>query len=937
MTVPAPFTPFLKLVADELRRTYANDFSQLCIVFPNKRAALFFDEYLQTDTTCWAPRYCTITELFRSLSPLQPGNDIDMVCRIYEIYKRLSDTPESLDSFYGWGERLLGDFDEIDKSMADADRLLQNVTDYKDIDFGDYLTPEQRAAVERFFDLQTAGNGEGGVRETFRRMWQYLLPIYKELRAELQDEGLAYAGMLSRGVVEALQKGAGGLALRAKKYVFIGFNALERVEQKLFDYLQEIGRALFFWDYDVIYVEGDAAGEAGVFIRENLRRYPSPLSETCFREMQKPKKMEFVAAATENAQAYAIHPWLEANLTEDPKRTAVVLCNEELLEPVLHAIPDGVGLVNITKGFPLMHTPPYAEIGRYLDERMKENAAATTAERLRALLAFIEKRARTEQSEAVESADTESVALQGSSDSLSFASMMRQLYAESWFLSYGVIGQMLVVADAGRLELEAATLCRLVRKVLSMQSVPFHGEPLGGLQVMGLLETRCLDFENVLILSANEGKLPRTVVENSFIPFPLRAAYGLPLPSRRTAVFGYYFFRVLQRAKQVRIFYNDFTNPLQPSEMSRFMRQLLLSGSFDVKHLKLTSRLGQYVSPRVEIEKPANIFDLLNPVVEDSGEKRILPLSPSSINAYLDCPLKFYYQRIARLHVCEPDADDIRSNTFGNVFHETAELYYKQYEGMGSLNFKEINGRVLAEREGDTLRECLAQAYARLEMRPDVIVSETVLKYMQNLLRADAALESLKIIGNEIDSEVSIRVNVQGEEREFAIGGRIDRLDVATRFGTDAEAARTLRILDYKTGVREHFAKDVGELFDAARANRPYYLFQTLLYALSESERVEMRCGERLPVSAALFYPAHAARADYDPWIKLGRQKEPLHEIAPELLADFRKHLQRLVGEILDLKKPFVPTTRKEACRHCDFANLCAGAARLAEAGNRGE
>jgi len=908
--------PFLKLVADYLQEHYADDFSRIVVVFPNKRASIFFEEYLQTDKTCWAPRYFSITELFQSFTCLQVNNDIDTVCRLYILYRRFSGSHESLDSFFGWGEKLLADFDDIDKSMVDAERLLQNVTDYKSIDFGDYLSEDQRILIRRFFG-ENHPSGESGMKENFLKMWRYLWPMYRQLREELKAEGLSYEGMLFRTVMEQLIAGETRLPEEIDKYVFVGFNALDRVEEELFDFLQKQDRALFFWDYDVFYANENSAYEAGYFVQKNMKRFPSPLSEACFHNMEKEKSIDFVAASTENAQAYSVYPWLEQHLTQDPKKTAIILCNEELLEPVIHAFPENVEEVNITKGFPLTHTPVYGEICQFLDETIQKSSRLPSLISLSLLSDFIKERASRVQCAAS--------LIEKDGKPLDFRSMLEQLYAEAYFLAYSVVGKLKNVAETGRLEVGFVTLERLVKRVLSQQSVPFHGHPVSGLQVMGLLETRCLDFENIILLSVNEGKLPAVFSDNSFVPYPLKVAYGMTLASKRTAVYAYYFYRLLQRAKKIRLMYNDFTNPLQPSEMSRFMLQLIVSRKFNINYFKLSSRASLSVSERVEIPKPRNLYDLLNPLCTESVNGKRGALSPSSLNMYLDCPLKFYLYRVAGLRCLDPEKDDIQSNTFGNVFHDAAEIYYSDCVRRKVSNFKYENGRVLSEKGHTTLRACIQQAYERQEVNPDVIVTETVLKYLQNLLQRDAELQSLQIIGLEMNSDVTVKVEVEGELRDFVVGGRIDRLDVVTRNGCDEEPLRTMRIVDYKTGLREHKAADVDEIFHAETA-RPYYLFQILLYSMAEENRTMERCGEKLPVSAALFYPALATRFDYDPWVKLGEKKQPLHVVPREVMKDFREKLKQTLEELLDRNQPFRPTPGKSVCEHCDFFLLCGAA-----------
>ena len=360
---------FLQLVAQDLYKKTGNDLSRTVVVFPNKRASLFFNEQLaaQSDRPLWSPTYVSISDLFRQLSPWKAGDPIRLVCELYRVFREETKSEETLDDFYFWGELLISDFDDVDKNLVDADRLFGNLQDLKNImDIPDYLSQEQEEAIQEFFrNFSIEKRTE--LKEKFISLWDKLGDIYRHYRKRLAELGIAYEGMMYRQVMEELDT----QRLDYDRYVFVGFNVLNRVEQAFFLRLQEAGKAWFYWDYDVFYTRRPSEAnppykhEAGEFILRNLKLFPNQLPESCLDVMSRPKQIRFLSAPTENAQARFLPQWMKGlELPEgaQQKENAVVLCNEAMLVPVLHTLPEEVKDVNITMGFPLAQTPVYSYI-----------------------------------------------------------------------------------------------------------------------------------------------------------------------------------------------------------------------------------------------------------------------------------------------------------------------------------------------------------------------------------------------------------------------------------------------------------------------------------------------------------------------------------------------------------------------------------------------
>lgn len=340
---------FLQLVAQDLYKKTGNDLSRTVVVFPNKRASLFFNEQLaaQSDRPLWSPTYVSISDLFRQLSPWKAGDPIRLVCELYRVFREETKSEETLDDFYFWGELLISDFDDVDKNLVDANRLFGNLQDLKNImDIPDYLSQEQEEAIQEFFrNFSIEKRTE--LKEKFISLWDKLGDIYRHYRKRLAELGIAYEGMMYRQVMEELDT----QRLDYDRYVFVGFNVLNRVEQAFFLRLQEAGKAWFYWDYDVFYTRRPSEAnppykhEAGEFILRNLKLFPNQLPESCLNVMSRPKQIRFLSAPTENAQARFLPQWMKGlELPEgaQQKENAVVLCNEAMLVPVLHTLPEEV-------------------------------------------------------------------------------------------------------------------------------------------------------------------------------------------------------------------------------------------------------------------------------------------------------------------------------------------------------------------------------------------------------------------------------------------------------------------------------------------------------------------------------------------------------------------------------------------------------------------
>lgn len=892
--------PFLKLVADDLRRKTGNDLSRTVVVFPNKRASLFFNEYLipQENTVAnhpvWSPRYMTISELFRSLSSWSVADPIEAVCVCHKAYEELTGRPETLDFFYGWGERLLADFDDIDKNMVDPHRLFRNLAEIKELEKDEYITGEQENVLKKFFqDFSLEHNSY--IRSRFLELWNQMFHIYQKLNNELAKEGLAYEGALYRKVVESIEAGDILLPEEIDRYVFVGFNVLNQVETHFFSFLQKEGKALFYWDYDNSYAGPGTYFEAGVFLRNNLERFPNELPAACFDNLCRAKDIEFVSSPTENAQARSVGTWLEEHLTKDEKKTAIILCNETLLQPVLHALPPTIQQINITKGFPLTHTPAFSLI----EKELEKNASVPQ----------LQPRHQVEILKEIGVKIHESAQQLSQEDSGTYNNrMQKELYAEAYFQAYSIVNRFIHLIESGKLQVSFTTLHRLVRQITRQASVPFHGEPAAGVQIMGVLETRNLDFENILMLSVNEGILPKKAADNSFIPYSLRAEFGMTTSRHKTAVFAYYFYRLIQRARHVRMIYNSSSEGMVKGEMSRFMTQLLIESHHHIRHVTLNSpQVIRYKMPGA-IAKPGNLPQLLN------------RLSPSAINTYMRCQVQFFFQCVAKWKEPEPAPDIIEANTFGTIFHKAAELLYMNTDSNGrkvkadnSLTHKGklITEQFLRQYQGQDSRNALSQlvrqAFAECKIQYNEIVASVVRTYLSQLIRHDMQLAPFEVLDTERDVFCTLDIPYQDQSITVEIKGQIDRLDKI-----NIDGITTVRVVDYKTGGKYSKANSLEHLFEPSK-NHPRYILQTFIYSMALKD-------SKFAVAPALFFVNQAANEKYDPYLEIGKEKILDFRKIEE---DFRKGLTQLIAEIYDPALSFTPTAEQRNCKSCPYSCLC--------------
>lgn len=967
---------FLDSVAADMLRKYGNNLSRVAVVFPNKRASLFLNASLaqQSQQPIWSPAYITISDLFRAHSTLNVGDPIKLVSDLHKSFAECTGTDETLDHFFGWGQLLLADFDDLDKNMADAEKVFANLRDIHELDDISYLTEEQIVIISRFFsNFNPDHNSE--LKRRFLNLWCKFYDIYRAFNERLERQGLAYEGALYRRVAtdEAVE-------FQYDHYLFVGFNVLQRVEQTLFTRLMRQGKAAFYWDFDQYYMphDGKADNEAGHYVASYLQAFPNELDnsdEELYGNFARQKSIEYIAAPTESAQAHYISTWLrqDPKRIADGKRTAIVLCDEKLLKTTIHCLPDEVAQVNITTGYPLSQSPFSSLVTKLFELQTQGYVVSSDKFRLKTVASLLSHPYSSYVSDQCSDllkaitdppcyylsrqqlcADKGTTLLFGPIEAEPGTPLSQTivhwigrvlkavaagasddttdpLFQESLFKTYTLVNRLDGLIASGDLVVDVATLQRLLTQLIQATSIPFHGEPAVGLQVMGVLETRNIDFDHVLLLSCNDGNMPKGVGDTSFIPYSIRKAYGLTTVDNKVAIYAYYFHRLLQRATDVTILYNGSASDSQTGEMSRFMQQLLVESGHAIGRQRL--RLGQqtalYTAKEIEkneatIERLLQRFD-----VKRSLKPAGTPLlTPTAINTYMRCPVSFFYNYVCGLRELEDLADeDMQRRLFGNVFHTASEIIYKKMMGPEQHIDRQTIETILNTKVD--IEMAVDQAFAKelfkieteLKSRPEynglqLISREVIITYLRRLLEIDRRLAPFDIIALEGDVSESMTVKAGSLTFQTTIGGRIDRLDRIAGEGADY-----IRVIDYKTGMdngRE--MKTIEDVFDPANLEKhsDYYL-QTFIYSRIVSANTQFN-PKAEAVSPALLFIQNAVGEGYDPTLCL--DKVPVRDIR-RIEGPLDRLLAEKVGQIFNPETPFVPTGNPDICALCPYKGLC--------------
>lgn len=955
--------PFLYQVASLFYEKWEAEVSRLAFVFPNRRTGLFFQKYLSevADTPLFSPTILTINDLFIQLSGKQSADRISMLFILYDIYIRQSGSTETFDEFLYWGEMLLNDFDDIDKYMANARMLFSNVTDLREIenDF-DFLSDEQIAAIRSFWS-SFYPRGDTPNQQQFLAVWQVLYDLYEEFRATLAAEGKGYEGMIFREVVESMERGESP-DLPYEQIVFVGLNALSVSEERFLAQLQKREIADFYWDYVSDKVT-DPDNKASYFVSRNLKSFPSSMKLPPEEKVK--TEIEVIGIPSGIGQAKHVYTLLsdwckEAEMSsEEALRTAVILPDEHLLIPVLNAIPEQIRRINVTMGYPLAGTPVASLIEyilalqknvRYIDRNPlfyfrdvlpvlnHRYILSTSSEIISSLVKEITENNKIyishtelEKTPLLEILFTPVTGVEAFSDYLikvleelnkvmsalsdeeeeDAPQRTNDLEQEFIFHYFTTVNRMKEVMKDARIEMKIDTFFRLLKRVTDTITIPFHGEPLSGLQIMGVLETRALDFDRLIILSMNEGIFPQRKAANSFIPYNLRRGFGLPTYEHQDSVWAYHFYRLIERASHVSLLYDTRSNGLQTGEVSRFVHQLHYHYEVPMRDKLVVYNVSSSKTPPLAVPKREDIMRRLD-AYRKGGSKAI---SASAINTYLDCPLKFYFSVVEGIREEEEVSETIESDVFGSILHKVMEELYKPFQG------KMVTVDLLKAIRKDTalLTGAIARAFASEFFKTEVVrsltgqnylIGEMIRKYVEKILERDGKLTPFVYIESErkINGLISL-----SDHSEIRLKGFIDRVD---------EVLDAIRIIDYKSGSGTTTFSSIESLFNKEEKDRAKAVMQVFMYCWMYAHFTE---NKGKTIQPGIYYVRSLFSDPFDPSVyhRIERGKSEKVEDFSGYAQAFEEGLRGCLDEIFNPEIPFTQTPTGKACSYCPFKGIC--------------
>ena len=959
--------PFLAELSEQLYQQYKDNLQEVTLVFPNRRAGIFFRKYLSQhiEKPVWAPQILSIDDFVKSMSGLQGADQLTLLFILYDAYTKASPKQETFDQFYYWGEMLLGDFDDIDKYMVRAADLFVDLKNQKDIEeHFHYLTEDQVRIIRKFWS--SFSDKPSRHQEDFLKIWNILERVYGQFRAQLAEERIGYDGMIFREVAERIVKD--DFVYEGRQVVFAGFNALTKAEEVIIAAMLEKAGAAMYWDMDRYYFHDDDQ-EAGHFLRRYARHkvfgktFPANVPDNFLRE---DKQIEMVGVPLAVGQAKLLGEILHNGEKGLPERTAIVLPDEQMLFPVLHALPEAFEDINITMGYPLKDTSLNGFLEHILDLQQHVQASKSgnvTFYHVQVVsllkhpyfLYFNPERANAIIKD-IESANITRVPLEGFPNEGLYGKVFQQvkeaeevfdylleilgllhltmkngeesdkavsMEQEYIYHFYTQLKRLREIAAEREVVLTMPTFLKLFRQIVHGLKLPFSGEPLNGLQVMGVLETRNLDFDNVYILSMNEGNFPPGISQSSFIPFNLRKGYGLPTYEHQDAIYAYSFYRLLQRAKKVVLFYNTESGIKTGGEMSRFLYQLQYEAPIQIQERVLSNPIKVPAPKPITIAKDERILNALAAYcVGSAGQNR--KLTPSAFNTYLDCRLKFYFRYVVRMFESDSMQEEIDAPTFGNLFHAMMEKFYKsicERKGHKRIEPEDLDDDLLLSASLDA---AFGEHYhwqgpedVQFEGR-NLIVRDIILKMGKRILKNDQAYAPFEILRIEDSKDpfgIEVPISTGLGEKRVRIKGIIDRVDLKNG---------VVRVLDYKTGKDDKRFDNVPALFDRNNKKRNKAAMQTLMYSLLYAEN-EADHGH--VVTPGLYNVRELFSAGFDVHLMqrdevIKRSATPLID-ARGLLPEVKSEMRKLLEEVFDPEVSFDQTDNLRICGYCPYAGIC--------------
>lgn len=951
---------FLLRVAQTFFNLHDKNISSFTFVFPNRRAGIFFQKHLAdiAGKPLFSPEIITIDECFLRSSGMIAADRLSLLFRLYKIYKEISHSEETFDSFAFWGEILLNDFNEVDKYRVNAQQLFSNITELKEIDsLFNSFSQNQIEAIRQFWSTFVP-MPENDSRQNFLETWRLLYPVYEKLKQELSAENTAYEGMIFRSVTDKLLNNNSIEWFENKKMVFVGFNALNPCERTLMLELQKRGQADFYWDYEADELR-DPENPASLFYLDNIRIFPSEYEIEMQKDCLSDTHFELISIPSAVGQSKQIYKILSEIYPDKSKKdvflkTSVILPDENLLLPVLYSIPGQIDKINVTMGYPL-HLTPVSGLLDHIFELHKrkrtsgfyhhtvlnilnhqfinllcgEEIKKITQLMIRQNMIYVEASAfRHNRLLSIifnpdVAADTFMDYLLNMlkilhSEWINFEDKPADYQLESGFLYqyYLTVNRIsgIIKEQGDGFSISMETLIKLIRQLTAGISIPFVGEPLNGLQIMGMLETRGLDFDNLIITSFNEGVFPQKSADNSFIPYHLRKGFGLPTYEHQDAITSYNFYRLLHRAKNVYLLFDSRTENGNTGEVSRFLYQLRYLYNINIHEKIAGAEVSTEQEQVISITKNSEIIRKLS--LYSKTQAPYKSLSASSINTYIRCPLEFYFTHIEEIRQSDDVSEQIENDMFGTIFHAVLKALYDPYKG------KEVStGDLdLMIKDRQKIRKLISTSFAvhffkktsgsQVELEGNnLLIANVLLKYILGVLNNDKKNAPFKYIDGEDHCERSIRTDYG----DINLKGFIDRID---------QKNGITRILDYKTGGGSLEFRNWEDVFsrNVDPLKRPKYVLQTFLYGYLYQPK-----NNTAMITPGIYYTRNVFDENFSTQLIFRQDKNNTFPVENyfDFETEFLSGLKNCIEEIMNPEIPFMQTEKRDSCKYCDYKTLC--------------
>lgn len=933
---------FLAKVAKHLLQQHGNNLSGVTVLFPNRRSCTYFTEALKkaATTTVWSPAVNTLEDWLMAKSELTLLEPLEQAFELYEVY-RDGIGEDTADEFLPLAEVMLADFNEIDMQLADARRFFNDL---------------ERLQSLKVYEPGTDELSEYSIK--YQKFWSDFRKLYSGIRKQLLAKEKGYPGMIYREVIERISS----LQFPEDKIYFVGFASVSKCEEQLMEYLVTEGKGEVIWDCDAYYTT-DAFQEAGTFFRKYYKKFRVAEKWVSDNLLKAPKQVNMIGVAKNIGQTRVVADLLaKMNLTpEQEKETAVVVLDQKLLQPLIGAIPASISALNVSMGLSLNHTP-IAELikiifnlqdnierfgkrggketryyHRDVSDLLRHPYSKYLVPNTKAINTFIEKMKyynrvvvrEKELKEAFSESQYEKLfwytddVKQLLSKLLDLIEALRAGFAtdtendksfdvEWLYQAYTVINNLhKVVNDSGR-ELSTASLRKVLLEHFRSRTVPFEGEPVKGLQLLGILETRAVDFKNVIVLSMNDGIFPTSKIQSTYIPFEMRKAY-LTTHEDKDALAAYTFYRLLQRAENVHLLYNTEADELGGGEKSRFMLQL----QHELREKNPNAVLTEYV---YSVDPPAALAEDEIVVVKDEAVITKLwnnadyGISPSAINTYINCTLQYYMRYVAGLREQDEIEESMEASTLGSAVHSVLENLYREVIGT-NLTIADVQRWIADKPRIDALLkeyfkdrfddESLRQGRNYLLFRVcKKLVQEFLKQELRNLQLLDDTGGAMQVL--LLESNMKQALTIQG--RPVHVSGNVDRVE---------KVGDVIHVADYKTGSATGSKISADEL-DGLLADPKYAkAMQLLNYAWLYWKSLPGDSAATLQVRSGIYWLRDSAKG-FDT-LKLGSDDV----LKQQALQQFEQTLEKLFGELFDATVPFRKTAFVERCSNCEFARIC--------------